>query len=221
MTTPAISMTEALLNAFYQTKKEETPKLLVEKLGEVFSSKDNFIKKIKALDSTIGEFKIPDDIGELIFDILLYNFFSEDSQRLGESFFESKEWEQIEDVIIDRGTELMNILLYLQECKDSDIKFSIDDYLDEYLISEDDFDTEEHEVYEAVIKNRDEIVLGDLETMAEISKANTNSQLGDQLLPVLLFFETKNSLNKKQDLILKEGTNPAFQSAFLAVLSSF
>lgn len=221
MTTPAISMTEALLNAYYKIKKEETPKLLIEKLGEVFSSKDNFIKKIKALDSTISEFKIPDDIGELIFDILLYNFFSEDSQRLGESFFESKEWEQIEDVIIDRGTELMNILLYLQECKDSDIKFSIDDYLDEYLISEDDFDTEEHEVYEAVIKNRDEIVLGDLETMAEISKANTNSQLGDQLLPVLLFFETKNSLDKKQDLILKEGTNPAFQSAFLAVLSSF
>lgn len=221
MTTPAISMTEALLNAYYKIKKEETPKLLIEKLGEVFSSKENFIKKIKALDSNIGEFKIPDDIGELIFDILLYNFFSEDSQRLGESFFESKEWEQIEEAIIDRGTELMNILLYLQECKDSDIKFSIDDYLDEYLISEDDFDTEEHEVYEAVIKNRDEIVLGDLETMAEISKANTNSQLGDQLLPVLLFFETKNSLDKKQDLILKEGTNPAFQSAFLAVLSSF
>lgn len=221
MTTPAIAMTEALLNAFYKTKKEDTPKLLIEKLGEVFSSKENFIKKIKALDSTIGEFKIPDDIGELIFDILLYNFFSEDSQRLGESFFESKEWEQIEDVIIDRGTELMNILLYLQECKDSDIKFSIDDYLDEYLIGEDDFDTEEHEVYEAVIKNRDEIVLGDLETMAAISKQNANSQLNDQLLPILLFFETKNSLDKKQELILKEGSNPAFQSAFLAVLSSF
>ena len=152
---------------------------------------------------------------------MLFNFFSEDSHRLGEQFFESKEWEQIEDVIIDRGTELMNILLYLQECKDSGIQFSIDDYLDEYLIGEDDFDSEEHEVYEAVIKNRDEIVLGDLDTMVEISKANTGSPLGDQLLPVLLFFETKNSMTKKQDIILKEGTNPAFQSAFLAVLSSF
>jgi hypothetical protein len=173
------------------------------------------------LDTLSGDFKLPDDIGELLFDLLLYNFFSEDSQRLGESFFESKEWEQIEDVIIDRGTELMNILLYLQECKDSEIKFSIDDYLDEYLISEDDFDSEEYEVYEAVIKNRDSIVLGDLQTMLEISKANTSSPLGDQLLPVLLFFESKNSIQKKQDLILKEGSNPAFQSAFLAVLSSF
>ncbi|MFM9944613.1 MAG: hypothetical protein ACKVQB_05210 [Bacteroidia bacterium] len=221
MSTPAISMTTALLNAFYITKKEETPNLLIEKLSENFSSKDNFIKKIKALDSAIGEFKIPDDIGELLFDILLFNFFSEDSQRLGEQFFESKEWVQIEDVIIDRGTELMNILLYLQECKDSGIQFSIDDYLDEYLIGEDDFDSEEHEVYEAVIKNRDEIVLGDLDTMVEISKANAGSPLGDQLLPVLLFFETKNSIDKKQNLILKEGTNPAFQSSFLAVLSSF
>lgn len=221
MSTPSGSMSTALLNAFYTTKKEETPSSLIDRLNEVFTSKDTFIKKIKTLDTISGDFKLPDDIGELLFDLLLYNFFSEDSQRLGESFFESKEWEQIEDVIIDRGTELMNILLYLQECKDSEIKFSIDDYLDEYLISEDDFDSEEHEVYEAVIKNRDSIVLGDLQTMLEISKANLSSPLGDQLLPVLLFFESKNSIEKKQDLILKEGSNPAFQSAFLAVLSSF
>lgn len=221
MSATAISMTTALLDAYFKAIKIETPLLLNEKLSEIFNSKDNFIKKIKALDSIIGEFKLPDDIGELIFDLLLFNFFSEDSQRLGESFFEGKEWEQIEDVIIDRGTELMNILLYLQECQDSDIKFSIDDYLDEYLISEDDFDNEEHEVYEAVIKNRDEIVLGDLETMAAISNQNSDSPLNDQLLPILLFFEAKNSLDKKQELILKEGKNPAFQSAFLAVLSSF
>ncbi len=221
MSATPISMTTALLDAYFKANKTETPLLLNEKLSEIFSSKDNFIKKIKSLDSTSSEFKLPNDIGELIFDLLLFNFFSEDSQRLGESFFEGKEWEQIEDVIIDRGTELMNILLYLQECKDSDIKFSIDDYLDEYLIGEDDFDNEEHEVYEAVIKNRDEIVLGDLETMVEINKQNMDSPLNDQLLPILLFFEAKNSLEKKQELILKEGNNAAFQSAFLAVLSSF
>ena len=140
MSATPISMTTALLDAYFKANKTETPLLLNEKLSEIFSSKDNFIKKIKSLDSTSSEFKLPNDIGELIFDLLLFNFFSEDSQRLGESFFEGKEWEQIEDVIIDRGTELMNILLYLQECKDSDIKFSIDDYLDEYLIGEDDFD---------------------------------------------------------------------------------
>ena len=221
MEMPAQSMTRALLDAYYKTKKEETPSQLNEKLGEIFTSKDNFIKKIKALDSNTGEFKIPDDIGELIFDILLYNFFSEDSQRLGESFFESKEWEQIEDVIIDRGTELMNILLYLQECKDSGIQFSIDDYLDEYLIGEDDFDNDEHEVYEAIIKNRDTILEGDLKTMVEISKNNSSSLLNDQLLPILLFFETKSSLEKKQETLASAGSNPAFQSAFLATLNAF
>ncbi len=218
---PAISMTTALLNAFYKTKKEETPQLLIEKLSNIFPSKDSFIKKIKALDSAIDESKIPDEVGELIFDLLLYNFFSEDSKRLGESFFESKEWDQIEDAIIDRGTELMNLLLYLQECKDSGIQFSINDYLDEYLIAEDDFDNDEHEVYEAIIKNRDAIVEGNLQTMLQISRNNSNSQLEDQLLPILLFFESKSSVDKKQELILAEGSNPAFQSSFLAVLSSF
>ena len=57
--------------------------------------------------------------------------------------------------------------------------------------------------------------------MVEINKQNMDSPLNDQLLPILLFFEAKNSLEKKQELILKEGNNAAFQSAFLAVLSSF
>ena len=95
MSATPISMTTALLDAYFKANKTETPLLLNEKLSEIFSSKDNFIKKIKSLDSTSSEFKLPNDIGELIFDLLLFNFFSEDSQRLGESFFEGKEWEQI------------------------------------------------------------------------------------------------------------------------------
>jgi len=221
MNLPAITMSSALLEAYYKTTKEDLPAGLNNSLSEILNSKDPFIKKIKALDSFISNSKIPEDIGELLFDILLYNFFSEDSQRLGESFFESQEWEQIEDIIVDRGTELMNLLLYLQECKDSGIKFSIDDYLDEYLIGEDDFDNDEHEVYEAIIKNRDEIIEGDVQTMLEISKNNNSSQLGDQLFPILLFFESISSSAIKHEIIANSGTNAGFQSAFLATLEAF
>ena len=221
MKLPAIEMTEALLTAYFKTNKTETPPAIFDQIGEIFTSKDPFIKKIKALDFLIDENKISTDTGELMFDLLLYNFFSEDSHRLGESFFESKEWDQIEDVIIDRGTELMNILLYLQECKDSGIKFSLDDYLDEYLISEDDFNSEEHEVYEDIIKNRDSITEGDLQTILEISKSNPESALEDQLLPLMLFFKTDHNIEKKYDIIASSGTNPAFQNAFLAALSEF
>jgi hypothetical protein len=212
---------QSLLAAYYTSKNEAIPKDLLEKLNALLLKQENFIIKIKSLDTIIDDYKINEDVGELIFDIMLYHFFSEDSQRLGESFFDTKEWEVIEEAIMDRGTELMNLLLYLQECSDSDIKPSIDDYLDEYLVAEDDFDNEEFEVYEAIIKNRELINEGDLQAMLEISRANEHSALNDQLLPLLLFFEPKNNLDNKNKLILTDGKNPAFQTAFLAVLSSF
>ena len=211
----------ALLDAYFKSKKEQTPPDLLKQLNTLFLQDDNFISKIKSLETIIKDFKIADDVGELIFDVMLYHFFSEDTVRLGETYFETKEWQQIEEAIIDRGTELMNLLLYLQECADSDIKATIDDYLDEYLIAEDDFDNEEYEVYEAIIKNRELINEGDLQAMLEISNANADGALNDQLLPLLLFFETNNSIDKKNNLILSEGSNPGFQMAFLAVLSSF
>ncbi len=210
-----------LLKAYYQSKNEEIPAQHSLILSEIFESSLPFLEKIKALDGAVVKLQIPDDIGELLFDLLLFHFFSEDSQRLDEHFFESKDWQKIEDTIIDRGTELMNILLYLQEGRDAGISVSLDDYIDEYLIGEDDFDADEHEVYEAIIKNRDEIVTGDLQTMVEIANCNLDSPLENQLLPILFFFETKAKLNVKQDLILKSGSDPSFQSAFLAALSSF
>lgn len=211
-------ITNALLNAYYTSIQQETPANFKEKLGALYLSDEPFLKKIKQLDLLIEEFKLQDDVGELVFDVLLYNFFSEDSQRLGESFFESKEWEQIESSIIERGTEMMNLMLYLSECNDSNIESSLDDYLDEYLTGEEDFDTEEFEVYEAIIKNRDAIVEGDLQTIVEIAEKNSNSMLFDQLLPIMVFFETQSEVDEKFETIRQSGTNPSFQNAFLAVL---
>jgi len=221
MENPAIRMNAAIIGAYYQHLNASAPVGLIEKINELLLSDDPFKKKVDILDSILEEHKIPEDIGELMFDVVLYNFFSEDSQRLGESFFESKEWEKMEDSIIERGTELLNILLYLQECKDSAIHYSIDDYLDEYLMTEEDMDQEEHEVYEAVIKNRETIAEGDLNTMVEISNSNPDSALGDQLLPFLLYFEMQSGINKKFELIEKNGSNPGFQGAFLAALNVF
>ncbi len=215
---PAIMISNALLNAYYSSINQETPVNIKEKLGALYVSDEPFLKKIKQLDQLIEEFKLKEDAGELVFDVLLYNFFSEDSQRLGESFFDSKEWEQIEGSIMDRGTEMMNLMLYLSECNDSNIESSLDDYLDEYLTGEEDFDTEEFEVYEAIIKNREAIVEGDLKTVVEIANKNSNSLLFDQLLPIMVFFETQSEVDEKFETIRLYGSNPSFQNPFLAVL---
>ncbi len=53
---------------------------------------------------------------EVFFDLLLINFFSADVKKLEDDYLESAEWEQIEEKTLDRGTELLNLLLYLNEC---------------------------------------------------------------------------------------------------------
>ena len=44
---------------------------------------------------------------------LLINFLNEDIRKLEEDYLDSPEWEKIEESTIDRGTELLNLLLYL------------------------------------------------------------------------------------------------------------
>ncbi|MCB9252872.1 MAG: hypothetical protein H6605_10420 [Flavobacteriales bacterium] len=193
----------------------------IETLKPLFYSDLEFLNKVQLLDAYLKKQAIPENTRELLFDILLYNFFSEDSERLEESFFESKSWDKIENAILDRGTELLNLMLYLQECKDSGIKADLDDYLDEYLTADEEFENEEFEVYEDIIKNRDVIADGNVHTMLEIAAKNSDSELGDQLLPILLFFETTQSRKEKLEAVRSFGSAPEFQATFLTVLYEF
>jgi len=62
---------------------------------------------------------------------------------LEEDYLDSPEWEDIEEETLDRGTELLNLLLYLNECEEEDIVPELDDYLKEFLlVYEDEFQDE-------------------------------------------------------------------------------
>src|SRR5690606_41557779 len=84
--------------------------------------------------------------------MLIINFIAEDVQKLEEDYLESEEWEQIEEDTLDRGTELLNVFLYLKECADDEIEADLDDYLKEFLLVEEDEFQDEHRIYEKVIE---------------------------------------------------------------------
>src|SRR6201999_586870 len=82
------------------------------------------------------------------------NFFSADVKKLEEDYLDSAEWEEIEQQTLDRGTELLNLLLYLNECRDEEIEPDLDDYLKEFLLVDEDEFQDEHRIYEPVIENQ-------------------------------------------------------------------
>src|SRR6476661_3738143 len=117
MDTKVKAALEGLFNTFSALEGVSAQKEL-SLLQDLFNSQLDFMSKVDAMDKIFEDSQQLDAIKELTFDLLLINFFSEDSKTLDENYLESPEWEKIEDETIDRGTELLNLLLYLKECED-------------------------------------------------------------------------------------------------------
>ena len=107
-------------------------KEVFEQLVHVFESTEEFMDKVALLDQCIDDNPKFDAIREYLFDLLMINFFAADALQLEEDYLESEEWEAIEDQTIDRGTEMLNLLLYIKECKEEGLDPDLDDYLKEF-----------------------------------------------------------------------------------------
>ena len=105
------------------------PLAIEQRLIEVFSKDMNFLEKVAEFDEVFDEHIKFDELREVFFDLLMINFFTSDVNKLEEDYLESREWEKIEDETIDRGTELLNLLLYINECHDEQIKPGLEDFL--------------------------------------------------------------------------------------------
>src|SRR5690606_22258280 len=127
---------------------------LVPQLVEVLDQDHPFLEKVVRLDAVFDDFHGFEEMREVAFDLLLINFFAADAEKLEDDYLESDEWEAIEDQTIDRGTELLNVLLYLRECADESIEPQLSDYLKEFLLVDEDEFQDEHRIYEPVIANQ-------------------------------------------------------------------
>ncbi|RZL34808.1 MAG: hypothetical protein EOO96_08560, partial [Pedobacter sp.] len=150
------SVQQALIAALDQfaaaNKIESLP--IEERLVEVFSKDMNFLEKVAEFDEVFDEHPKFDELREVFFDLLMINFFTSDVNKLEEDYLESREWENIEEETIDRGTELLNLLLYINECHDEEIKPGLEDFLKEFLLVEEDEFQDEFHIYEDLISNQ-------------------------------------------------------------------
>ncbi len=211
---------ESLFNTFSALENVSGQQEL-HQLSLVFEGDQDFMSKLMLMDKIFDESPKLDAIRETTFDLLMINFFAEDAKKLDEDYLDSPEWEKIEDETIDRGTELLNVLLYLKECEDEEIEPSLDDYLKEFLLVEEDEFQDEHRIYEDVIAHQ-VLMESSLEEIARVSKdLDPESEIRDIFYPMMsFFFDTKpsaESLKKFKDL----SEDPAFDAAILELILSF
>lgn len=211
---------EAALSAFGKIKNQEVD-AFTKQMIQVFGSAKDYLDKVAAMDQSFDDEPSFEPLREVFFDLLLINFFTEDVQKLEQDYLESQEWEAIEEETIDRGTELLNLLLYLKECEDEDIEPQLEDFLKEFLLVDEDEFQDEYRIYEAVIANQG-LVEGSLAGVAEVAdKLPSDSELKELFYPMLAFFRERNPDADTLGEYLKLSNNPDFDVAVYALLRAY
>ena len=188
---------------------------------DAFNTDKPFIEKVELLDGIFDDFIHFDDLREVFFDLLLINFFTVDVEKLEADYLESEEWERIEDQTIDRGTELLIVLLYLRECKDEKIDPELDDFLKEFLLVEEDEFQDEHRIYEPFIENQI-LVESDFEEIEKVAvKLDPDHELADLFYPVMSFFSEPEPTEEQFENFVKASKNKSFDTAIYALIVAY
>ena len=193
----------------------------ISELKKAFELDAPFMEKVDALDQVFDDFQAFEELREIAFDLLMINFFAEDVQKLEEDYLDSAEWEQIEEDTLDRGTELLNVFLYLKECEDDEIEADLDDYLKEFLLVEEDEFQDEHRIYEKVIANQI-LVESDYSEIAKVSKTvGQMDELYELFYPMVSFFYEPNPSEEQIEQFSSFAANKAYETAIYQVIVHF
>ena len=217
------SVKQAMLAALdqYSSISEKDSKAVSDALVNIFNADMVYLDKVAALDREFDDNPVFEPLRELFFDLLLINFFNEDVRKLEEDYLDSPEWEVIEEKTLDRGTELLNLMLYLQECQDEAIEPELGDFLREFLLVDEDEFQDEHRIYEEVISNQI-LVDSSLEELARVSsELPESSELKELFYPMIGFFREQNPDKNEYRAFLKNSVNPDFDSAVYSLLISY
>lgn len=210
----------AALDQFALISKQDV-KAFSKSLINLFSADKAYLEKVTALDTEFDDKPVFESLREVFFDLLLINFFTEDVRKLEEDYLDSAEWEIIEEKTLDRGTELLNLMLYLKECEDEDIEPELGDFLREFLLVDEDEFQDEHRIYEDVIANQI-LVDSSLEEVARITQdLPESSELKELFYSMIGFFREQHPDENDYKDFVKNSINPDFDSAVYSLLIAY
>lgn len=191
------------------------------RIQTTFNSDHVYLEKVKLLDESFDDFPDFEELREIYFDLLLMNFFSVDVEKLEGDYLDSAEWETIENETLERGTELLNLLLYIRECADEDIIPDLDDYLKEFLLVEEDEFQDEHRIYEPMIENQ-ALVDSNYAEIARITETlQPGSEIAEIFYPMMSFFNENEPTESQFLEYIEQSKNKAFDASVFALLIAF
>ena len=214
------SAIEDALSAFSEYNSFDATQL-VEAFGEVFESDEDFLTKVDELDEVFDDNPEIEILREVFFDLLLINFFSADVKKLEDDYLETPEWESIEEQTLDRGTELLNLLLYLNECEDEGIEPELEDYLKEFLLVDEDEFQDEYNIYEPVIANQILIDSPAEEIRNVALQLPEDSEIKELFYPMMCFFQNVETSEETEKNIADNAVNKDFDMAVFSILQAF
>jgi len=221
MTDPKINAAiKAALQAFTNYGSFDATSLN-NQIDRVFASDEDFMAKVGLLDSVFDENPQLEELREVFFDLLMINFFSADVKKLEDDYLETPEWEEIEEQTLDRGTELLNLLLYLNECEDEDIEPELEDYLKEFLLVDEDEFQDEYRIYEPVIAHQVLMESPAAEINKVAQKLPDDSELKELFYPMMCFFQNVDDTAGAKNTIADNAVNKQFDMAVFCILEQF
>ncbi|WP_026899147.1 hypothetical protein [Daejeonella oryzae] len=220
MNTKVESALKAALKQFAEIGGQDSADLYT-RLQMVFDKDASYLDKVAEMDDAFDDQPAFEALREVVFDLLLINFFTEDVQKLEEDYLDSEEWEDIEEETLDRGTELLNVLLYIKECEDEDLEPELGDFLKEFLLVDEDEFQDEHRIYEDVIANQ-VLVDSSLEEVARVANDLPEfSELKELFYPLISFFRDQKPADAEFESFKKYSQNAAFDAAVYSLLISY
>ncbi|MBJ7427968.1 MAG: hypothetical protein JHD28_03275 [Bacteroidia bacterium] len=202
---------KALLETYAEGKNLKN---ITDECSQIFVEFNSFEDKLKALDALVSKNGYG-EIEEVVFDLMLVHFLSAFAHD--EEYFDSEEWIDIEEQTVERGTELLNVFLYINEASDADAEISIGDFLNEFLLTDMDEFQDEFKIYEPLIEN--DLEEADFDDLTALKKTlSDDSPIKDMFIPMVMFFQTPYSVNMVSQF--KSNYN-SYEIAILASLIAF
>ncbi|PYF73861.1 hypothetical protein [Pedobacter nutrimenti] len=190
-------------------------------LIEVFNADLGFLEKVNAFDAAFDDYPAFDELREVFFDLLMINFFASDVKKLEEDYLDTEEWADIEEQTIDRGTELLNLLLYINECHDEKIKPELGDFLKEFLLVEEDEFQDEFHIYEDLISNQQLADSSIEDICSHAGMVDLGEEMEELFVPFMAFFYQPKANETVLNDLKKYSSNADFDVAVYTLITNF
>ncbi len=157
---------------------------LHEEVKAIFEIED-FEKAYESLDKILDERPELGLQANVLIDLLVSNTLAASEENMDNEELEEK----IDDIFETNGSEAFSMYFYLQEALDEHLEVSFEDFLNEFLLIQDDDYQDEYEIYEPLLKYQ-EITDETFPVLVEtIEKAVEETELEDVGTAMMAFFK--------------------------------